>query len=225
MKLTMATMGVGVLALSGVPPFSGFWSKDLIFHEAWSTGNYIPLVLVALAAVITLIYSLKMFWLVFMGDPREGHEGHESPLNMTLPLILLAIGGLVSWVSISYFTEGLVTYNFLDVHHIGLMDFVTETFTSVPFIISAVILVIGGVLFKFRWTLGNILKDSMSPVYKLMSVGYGFDIVYNKFVTLLKHGAWGAKRTQTGDSNYNVLGIVIALLVVIAVFWFYGGVL
>ena len=112
-----------------------------------------------------------------------------------------------------------------DVVHHSIGDFVVETFTSIPFVLTIVALAIGGVLFKFRWTLGNVLKDSMTPLYNLMKIGYGFDLVYSKFVTLLKHGAWGTKRVQTGDANYNALGIVLALIVLIAVFWFYGGVL
>ena len=80
-------------------------------------------------------------------------------------------------------------------------------------------------LFFFRWNVGNILKDNMTPLYNFMRMGYGFDWVYGKFVDLLKTGSWGAKRVQTGDANYNVIGIVLALVILLAVFWFYGGVL
>ncbi|HEQ79296.1 MAG TPA: NADH-quinone oxidoreductase subunit L [Euryarchaeota archaeon] len=223
MKITMITMGLGALALSGIPPLSGFFSKDLIFHEAMHHSNYIALAVVAIAAVLTLVYTFKMFWLVFVGKPRANQAGHESPLPMTIPLIILAIGAVASWALFDYMTYGFNLYN-LGTHH-TLGEFVKETFTSAPFFVSLIVLALGGVVFFFRWNLGNILKDNLTPVYNFMRMGYGFDIAYNKFVKLLRHGAWGSKRLQTGDANYNAIGIVIALVILLAVFWFYGGVL
>ncbi len=224
MKITMVTMGIGALALSGIPPFSGFWSKDVIFHHAWTTGEYAALALVVVAAMLTLLYSFKMFWLVFMGKPRSGKEGHESPWNMTVPLVILAVGAVISWAMVDYFSLGLENFNFHDIHHLTIMELVTETFTSLPIALTGVALVLGAVAFVFRWQLGNILKDSMTPLYDLMKDGYGFDWLYDKFIKGLKHGSWGLKRIQTGDANYNAMYVAVALMILMAVFWFYGGV-
>jgi NADH-quinone oxidoreductase subunit L len=90
MKITAWTFGIGALALSGIPPFSGFWSKDAILAEAYT--HNMPLFWVGLvAAFFTAFYMSRLFFLVFLGKPRHQAKVHESPSTMTLPLIVLAI--------------------------------------------------------------------------------------------------------------------------------------
>ena len=96
MRLTSGTMLVGCLAISGVPPFSGFWSKDEILVAAAEAHQ--PLVLAALliASSLTAFYMFRLFFLTFLGQNRGHHHAHESPMVMTIPLILLAFGAAVS---------------------------------------------------------------------------------------------------------------------------------
>lgn len=92
MKVTTWTFAIGALALSGIPPFSGFWSKDAILTAAWDQ-NKLLFVVGIIAAGFTAFYMSRLFFLVFMGQPsdREAHDHvHESPSSMTLPLIVLA---------------------------------------------------------------------------------------------------------------------------------------
>ncbi len=109
MPVTHATFLVGCLALAGVFPFAGFWSKDTIFaavDEAMRThaGSLYPtLYYAALAtALLTAFYTFRAFFLTFYGEERipheAGHHAHESPAWMTVPLVLLAIGSFeVGW--------------------------------------------------------------------------------------------------------------------------------
>jgi len=101
MPITFATSTVAWLAISGVPPFAGFFSKDQILTEAYLHG-YAGVYLVGLVgAVITAFYMTRWYVLVFLGPERhaEGAHPHESPPSMTVPLVVLgvlsAIGGLV----------------------------------------------------------------------------------------------------------------------------------
>ena len=104
MPVTMVTMAVGWLALSGIPPFSGFWSKDEILAAVFDRGGMWTVLWAAgiLAALFTAFYATRMMWLTFLGNPRwgEGVEPHESPPLMTAPLVALAVlaagGGLVN---------------------------------------------------------------------------------------------------------------------------------
>ena len=107
MKITFASMVISLLALSGVPPLSGFWSKDAIIAATVLTGQ-LPLMLLAWGTVaLTFLYSLKVIGLVFCG-PKSEHvkkleeEGHEirepSPL-MWVPYVLLAIGTIAIGVT------------------------------------------------------------------------------------------------------------------------------
>jgi NADH-quinone oxidoreductase subunit L len=101
MPVTFWTALVGWLAISGVPPLAGFFSKDQILTEAYLHG-YGPIWIIGLVvAVLTAFYMSRWFFLIFLGAPRFGDEvhPHESPRSMTVPMIVLAvlsaIGGLV----------------------------------------------------------------------------------------------------------------------------------
>ncbi len=99
MKITFASMVIALLALSGVPPLSGFWSKDAIIAVTVLTGQ-IPLLLLAWGTVaLTFLYSLKVIGLLFFAPPsenikklgQEGHHMHEAPALMWVPYLILAL--------------------------------------------------------------------------------------------------------------------------------------
>ncbi|MEM2545637.1 MAG: NADH-quinone oxidoreductase subunit L, partial [Nitrososphaerota archaeon] len=98
MPVTFYTALVGVLSLSGIPPFSGFFTKDLIVNSLLKGGHWVPLALVTAASVLTVVYSFRWLSRVFLGEFRggevhhpDGHGGlHESPPVMTTPLVVLA---------------------------------------------------------------------------------------------------------------------------------------
>jgi NADH-quinone oxidoreductase subunit L len=95
MPYTFWTFLIGMLALAGVPPLSGFWSKDEILHHAFNEHQVIW-VMATLAAFLTAFYMMRQVCLTFLGSPRnEEIHGHESPPVMYIPLIILSIGGAV----------------------------------------------------------------------------------------------------------------------------------
>jgi len=97
MKITWVTFGFGWLAIMGVPPFSGFYSKDKIIEAAFIGDGWRPWVfgLAALiGAGITAFYMSRLFFMTFQGKkrwPKEAHP-HESPKRMTVPMVILAAG-------------------------------------------------------------------------------------------------------------------------------------
>jgi len=102
LKITYATMLLGTLAISGIPPFSGFFSKDEILARVFEYNKLIWGV-ASLASFLTAFYMFRMFFLVFFGSFRgtehQKKHLHESPSAMTIPLIILAtlsvFGGLL----------------------------------------------------------------------------------------------------------------------------------
>ncbi len=100
MPVTAVTMGVATLAISGIPPLAGFWSKDEVLGSMFARGGIFPVLwLVGLvAAIMTAFYMTRQWVLVFWGEPRwdEGVEPHESPRTMTIPLVALAVLSLVA---------------------------------------------------------------------------------------------------------------------------------
>jgi len=101
MPVTFWTFLVGALALSGVPPFSGFYSKDSILAQALGQNNYLLFGVAVFVAALTAFYTFRLFFVVFFGQEKSkaASHAHESPLVMTLPLLALAlfaaIGGFI----------------------------------------------------------------------------------------------------------------------------------
>ncbi|MEZ5117989.1 MAG: NADH-quinone oxidoreductase subunit L [Candidatus Nanopelagicales bacterium] len=95
MKLTMITFLAGYLAIIGVPPFSGFYTKDKIIEAAFAEHWFVGL-LAAFGAALTAFYMTRIVAMTFFGKPRwkEGTHPHESPAVMTGPMILLGLFSL-----------------------------------------------------------------------------------------------------------------------------------
>ena len=97
MPRTYWTFLIGTLALCGVPLFSGFFSKEAILTVAYKES--MPLFLIAVAvAVLTTFYMTRLFLVAFCGEPRSKHAEHakESPVVMTVPLLILAVPSVVA---------------------------------------------------------------------------------------------------------------------------------
>ena len=94
LPITFIIFLVGTLAITGIPPFAGFFSKDEILSKAWESSPIIWFFMLVSAA-ITAVYMFRLLYLTFFGDFRgsadEMHHLHESPPSMTIPLIILAI--------------------------------------------------------------------------------------------------------------------------------------
>ncbi len=114
MPITFWTFMISTLAIAGMPPFAGFFSKDEILWKAWSSpyGAGWIWALGSLTAGITAFYMFRQVFMVFFGEYRGGHGGHghddahgghghgahhphESPLTMTGPLMVLALGAVL----------------------------------------------------------------------------------------------------------------------------------
>jgi NADH-quinone oxidoreductase subunit L len=95
MPITAITCLVGALALSGIFPLAGFWSKDAVLAAIWSSqlpGHQVMLALALVGVSLTAFYMFRLWFVTFTGEPRteSAAHAHESPLVMTVPLVLLA---------------------------------------------------------------------------------------------------------------------------------------
>jgi len=107
MPITFATFGLGYLAILGVPPFAGFYSKDMIIETAFNSGGAKGIILgcvTLLGAGITAFYMTRVMILTFTGKSRWDDEAHphESPWLMWLPMAILAIGSVTSGYLLSH---------------------------------------------------------------------------------------------------------------------------
>ncbi|RPJ02131.1 MAG: NADH-quinone oxidoreductase subunit L [Candidatus Aminicenantes bacterium] len=95
LPVTFPVFLVGALAISGIPFLSGFFSKDAILTSAFAGGHYVIYGLGLAGAVMTAFYMFRLIYMTFYGEERAalspGHQVHESPRAMTVPLVILAV--------------------------------------------------------------------------------------------------------------------------------------
>ncbi len=98
LPITFLTMAIGTIAISGIPPFSGFFSKDEILAHAYEHSPVLWFFGIV-TSMLTAFYMFRLFFLTFFGKFRGTHEQehhlHESPKTMTIPLIVLAIASVL----------------------------------------------------------------------------------------------------------------------------------
>src|SRR4029450_11633175 len=99
MPVTFVTFMIATLAIAGIVPLAGFFSKDEILWGAFSSGHRAVWAVLALAALLTAFYMFRLTFLVFYGDHRGDRHvwdhAHESPRSMTVPLMILAVLSVV----------------------------------------------------------------------------------------------------------------------------------
>ena len=156
MPITALTFGLGYLAIIGVPPFAGFYSKDKIIETAFNAGGIKGVALgvaTLLGAMITAFYMTRVVILTFFGNERWGHkdEPHESPALMLIPIGLLSVGSVISGFILSK-GDGLVNWlqpvvNPLKEHHAE--EFLSPVIVSLM-TLAAVIIGLSVALLKYR---------------------------------------------------------------------------
>ena len=143
MVITFITFMAGYLAIIGIPPFAGFWSKDEIIHAAFER-NWVIGAATILAAGITGFYMTRMVAMTFFGKARweDDVHPHESPAVMTIPLIILAIGStfmgmaLLFWGNIETWLEPVTGYESVP----------TPLPTSFYIAVTLVVVIIGAII-------------------------------------------------------------------------------
>jgi NADH-quinone oxidoreductase subunit L len=178
MKITAWTFAIGTLALSGIFPLSGFWSKDAILTMAYHENKLVFLVGL-IGAFFTAFYMSRLFFLVFTGKNRaHGHgEPHESPANMTFPLVVLAVLAVVAgFVSIPgvnpWFNEWLLGDH---AEH--------EAVEWIVVLLSTLMGVLGIGLGWLIYSKGAIRRNLVAPaLVKLLNRKYYIDEIYQAVI-------------------------------------------
>jgi NADH-quinone oxidoreductase subunit L len=116
LPITYWTFLIGAVAIAGIPPLAGFFSKDEILFETWAAGHWILWLVGAFTALLTAIYMFRLVFLTFWGDRSHGHDQahghghgplHDAPPAMALALIILAIGSVAAgWIGIPHALGG-----------------------------------------------------------------------------------------------------------------------
>ena len=236
------TFIIGSLALAGIFPFAGFWSKDEIITVAYTTGHYGYFILAELVAFMTAFYMFRLIFRTFFGENHTDADRHlhESPKVMTVPLIILAFFAIFSgFVGAPFMHNGYASYVFYgEVHHPEANWFVI--FLSTALALAGIFL---AYLMYYKKSIdpAKIAKAS-GPVYGVLANRFYIDEIYQWIFDMLVMSfsyackwvdtyiidgfldcvanatKWiGAKlrKTETGNLQTYAMGMFFAILVMV----------
>ncbi len=182
MRLTALAFGAGWLALAGVPPFSGFVSKDAILASALAEGRGFLWAVGVATALVTAYYSSRLFFLTFLGRPRGSGHPHESPPVMVVPLSLLGAGAVVGG-ALGWGGRGLLQ-GFLA----PLLGEARAEEIGLPAILPVVAAVVGIFLAWVVYASGRVdwvgLRERLGLLYRAPASRFYFDELYGNLVVL-----------------------------------------
>ena len=176
MPITGITFLIGTLALCGIFPLSGFWSKDGILALAFENNTVLYLI-AATASGLTAFYMGRLFFVAFWGTPaalhhgKHEHEVHESPAVMTLPLIFLAILSTIG--------------GFIGIPHFLFPQQAPEELNMKVAVISSVVALLGlgfAYMIYGKRTASDPLVTKLGGFYTVLQNKFYFDIVYAWYV-------------------------------------------
>jgi len=202
LPVTSATMLIAALAISGIPPFSGFFSKDLILESAYVKGHIMLWAMGVATAGLTSMYMFRLIFMTFYGEsrvaPDKAHHVHESPPVMTIPLMALAVFSIIGgWVGLPPgFLWGDAFERFLAPivapRMIGAFAAPAKIAGAAPpaIVLSAITTAISLTGIAIAWMLylrspglPARLAENLRALYRLLLRKYYIDEIYNIFVT------------------------------------------
>ncbi len=217
MPITFWTAVLGTLALTGIPGFSGFFSKDAIIeavHASEITGSGLSYFLVLISVFVTGLYSFRLLFLVFYGEERmDAHTREhlkESPWVVTVPLILLAIPSVLAGYVVGpvlfgdYFAGSIYVAAEHDVlaqlgegYH-GVWGFILHGFMAPPFWLAVMGIATAYYVYMRRPQLADLAAQRLRVLYNILVNKYGFDD-FNQLVFAGGGRALGRLLWRIGD--------------------------
>lgn len=194
-KVTGLSVLAATVSIAGIPPFSGFWSKDEILLAAYHISQPV-FWLLALTSMLTAFYMFRLFFVVFCGEKRSDYHGHESSLPMILPLAILAVFALAS---------GALTRPVT----LLLTGAVHTADTHLPMIVSIAAVCLGvaasAAVYLFHVFDPAVAASGLKPLHKLLLNRYYIDRLYERFSALV-----AVRLAAIGDAldKYAVDGVV-----------------
>jgi NADH-quinone oxidoreductase subunit L len=199
LRVTYLTFLVAALAIAGIFPFAGFFSKDEILWAALTEGNFLYWFMAAVAAVMTSFYMFRLVFLVFHGQPAVGaqatHHPHEAPSVMRGPLLILAgLSVLAGFIGIPIIEGANLIRAYLDpvfTQYPLPPGFASHAVHSpaleLTMLLISLALAIGGILLAMYFyliapALPGRISARFQGAYQLLLNGYYVDALYDRFV-------------------------------------------
>jgi NADH-quinone oxidoreductase subunit L len=207
---------IGALALAGLPILNGFWSKELILEAGLSSGPAWAYVCMVIGAGLTALYTFRMVWLVFFGERRDEKHVHDAPMAMRVALGILAAGALVTWLLAGPFGVMLAeTLPFHKLAEVNTGEVISEVVTAPATLVALAVIAIGLAAWYWRRLLGWLVALLRIPA-RFAVDSFGFEWINRQVINVTQGTANALRVTQTGQLNWNVVGIVGGLVIVLA---------
>ncbi|MEA3440731.1 MAG: proton-conducting transporter membrane subunit [Chloroflexota bacterium] len=222
MPFVMAVFFIGTLALAGLPITNGFFSKELILEAGLAHGPLWAYLGVLVGAGITGLYSIRMLSLVFFIKKQGSEKAHHAPSAMRVSLFVLAFGTLTTWLLLGPFSQMLA--NTLPYHYLSSANtpsIITEIITTPMTWVALLVILFGMVLWQMRARLSGVYK-ALRPLVSITRQDFGFEWLNQKIIQVTTKFASALRTTQTGQLNWNVLGIVTGLVLLLALLAWMG---
>ncbi|WP_299553662.1 NADH-quinone oxidoreductase subunit L [Seonamhaeicola sp.] len=174
MPITNITFLIAALAIAGVPPLAGFWSKDEILVAAFEHNKLIYYVGVFVAG-LTAFYMFRLYFGIFWGKDRTyDHKPKESPLSMTFPLLVLAVLSVVG---------GLIPFSeFVTADKVGFEAHLNYPLAAIATTVGIIGIGLAWIFYKKENNLSDRYAKAFGPLYKWASDKFYFDEIY-MFIT------------------------------------------
>jgi NADH-quinone oxidoreductase subunit L len=213
---------IGFLGLAGIPIANGFLSKELVLESGLVDGPRWAFWIMVLTAGLTALYGLRMLTLVFAGPRRDPAHLHDPGLAMRIPLAALALGTLSTWALAGPFSRLLErTLPHHDLHAQGTLQWAQEVLAA-PVTWAVMAIVLAGLgLWWVRSRMEPITRTPL-PLARALGAGLGFDYLNDRLAVATLGAASGLRRLQTGQLSWNVMGMLLALVALLAALWLWG---
>jgi NADH-quinone oxidoreductase subunit L len=215
MPFTRTVFVIGALALAGLPILNGFWSKELVLEAGLAGGPTWAFAAMVVGAGLTACYTFRFVWMVFYGTARKAGHPHDAPSAMRVSLSLLAVGTLASWLVAGNFThmlEGSLPFHKL--HALSLGALVAEVVEAPATWLALAVIALGLLAWHGREKLAG-LAAAFEWLAAAARQSFGFEWINRQIVQATLGTAGVLRLTAPGLLNWNVLGIVGGLVVLL----------
>ncbi len=218
MPLVRTVFIIGAAALAGLPILNGFWSKELVLEAGLEGGPLWMYVMMLIGAGLTALYTLRCVWMVFYAPPADSSRHvHDAGLAMRAALIPLAVGTLTTWLLAGPFSHALETsLPEQSVHAETTLGFVMIILRAPATWLAMAVVGLG----LLAWWQKKRLAFFTEPLYdvgQLAANSFGFEALNGLIVRSVMNVSEDLRGLQTGMLNWNVVGIVGGLLMVLLI--------